>query len=135
MQASRRVGAIAYKLVINGHETIGLFRESRSETDVIDFKEIDAQGRRPSPASIVLKRGVDEDLNLWKWREQAIQEGPDQARTDGQITLLDNDGTAIATYSFKQAWPSKYTGVRRDEPADDGEAELIEIEHEGIERA
>jgi phage tail-like protein len=133
MEASKRGRAIAFKLVLGGNETVGVFRQGRA-TDVIDFKEIDQQRRRSGSASIVLKRGVDVDKSLWNWRDRAIK-SPDQARTDAEITLLEQDGSPVGTYTIKQAWPSKYTGVRRDEPANDGAVELVEITHEGIERA
>ena len=41
---------------------------------------------------IVLKRGVDESLDVWKWRQTVIQEGPDNARVDGNIALIDYSG-------------------------------------------
>ena len=44
-------------------------------------------------SNITLKRGVDESLELWKWRKQVIEEGPDSARVDGYIELLDYNGT------------------------------------------
>jgi phage tail-like protein len=135
MEASERGRAIKFKLVIGGKESVGVFRQGGASTDVIDFKEIDQQGRRGGSASIVLKRGVDVNKTLWEWRDQAIRGGPDEARTNAEITLLDYDGSTIGTYSIKQAWPSKYTGARRDEPADAGEVELVEIAHEGLKRA
>lgn len=135
MMKRERRRAIAFKLVINGHESVGLFRQGAGETDAIDFKEIDRQGRGSGSGSIALKRGVDQDKTLWKWRTWAIESGADEARTDAEMTLLDDDGNAVATYTIKQAWPSKYTGAARDKPADDGELELVVIEHEGLERA
>jgi phage tail-like protein len=135
MEASERRRAIKFKLVLGGKETIGVFRQGRAGTEVIDFKEIDQQGRRSGPATIVLKRGVDQNKSLWEWRNRAIEGGPDEARTNAEITLLDYDGSTIATYSLKQAWPSKYTGASRDRPAEAGEVELVEIAHEGLKRA
>jgi T4-like virus tail tube protein gp19 len=134
MEASRRGRAIAFKLVLGGNESVGIFRQGRGKTDIIDFKVIDRQQRARS-TRIVLKRGIDVDKGLWKWRDRAIRGGPDDARTDAQIELLDYDGTPVATYTIKQAWPSKYTGAGRDKPADDGEVELVEISHEGLKRA
>ncbi len=61
---------------------------------------------------IVLKRGVDETLDVWKWRQTVIKEGPDNARVDGNIELIDYSGKTIATYKFDQGWPIKYSGPR-----------------------
>src|SRR3978361_528926 len=62
-------------------------------------------------SNITLKRGVDETLDIWKWREQVIQEGPDKSRTNGSVALIDYSGSTIATWSFDQGWPIKYTGA------------------------
>ena len=137
MEARERRRAIEFKLVLGGNETVGVFRQRRGNPDVIDFKQLAEQARRGGPATIALKRGVDENLVLWKWRERAIEGGPEDARADGQIQILDYEGGPISTYRFIQAWPSKYTGAgaRLDSPNDDGDVELIVLEYEGLERA
>ena len=84
-------------------------------------------------ANIVLKRGVDESADLSKWRKQVEQEGPDQARVDGFIEMLDYTGTPIKRYKFLQGWPLKYTGVKFDPKSSDVAVEEIHICHEGLE--
>ena len=107
-----------------------MFKEASgfdSETEVIEHKSIDANGRpvhaEGAPAgikwsNITLKRGVDESLDIWKWRQDTIEKGADKARVDGKIELLDIAGGTIATYQFKQGWPVKYVArhARRVRP-------------------
>ena len=56
------------------------------------------------------------------------------ARTDCTLELLDYDGSPIATYNIKQAWPSKYTGVSMNANSNEIAVESITICHEGFKR-
>jgi len=85
-------------------------------------------------ANITLKRGVDKNTALWKWREQVVNEGPDKARVDGSISLLDYDGQPILTYKFLQGWPVKYGGVTLNASSNDVALEEVVICHEGLSR-
>ena len=134
-----------FKLVLGGHEAAGVFREVSglsSETEVIEHKYVDEQGkpnyRRVTGANktgdITLKRGVDNNLELWKWRQTVIQSGPDAARVDGQIMLLDYDGSVISTYKFLQGWPKKYDGGTLSAASNEVALESVEIAHEGLQR-
>src|SRR3954454_11828132 len=111
-----------FKLTIGGKESVGLFREASgfdTQSDVIEYKSADAQGRptirkvsgNPKWSDIVLKRGIDSQKVLGEWRKQVEEKGPDEARTDCVLELLDYDGQAIHTYNIKQAWPMKYTAA------------------------
>jgi phage tail-like protein len=122
-----------------------MFRECSgldSETSVIEHKSIDDNGRpvvRKVPgeikwSNITLKRGVDESLDIWKWREQVIQEGPDKSRTNGSVALIDYSGSTIATWSFEQGWPIKYTGATLNAGGNEVAVEEIQICHEGLKR-
>ena len=134
-----------FRLKIGGHESVGMFRECSgmdSETDVIEQKAVDANGLpivRKVPgatkwSNIQLKRGVDEDLNLWKWRDDVIKQGPDKARVDGTIELIDYTGKPIATYAFKQGWPIKYVGATLNANNNEVALEELHICHEGMTR-
>jgi phage tail-like protein len=134
-----------FKLSIGGKETVGMFRECTgldSETSVIEQTSVDDNGRplvRKVPgatkwANITLKRGVDDSLDLWKWREMVLDKGPDEARTDGTIQLIDYSGTPIATWQFLQGWPIKYTGASLNASGNEVAVEEIQICHEGMKR-
>jgi phage tail-like protein len=134
-----------FRLKIGGHEKVGVFREVsglESETEIVEHKSVDENGNpftRKVPghtkwANLSLKRGVDENLELWKWRDQVIKEGPDSARVDGVIELLDYKGSVISTYKFLQGWPIKYSGGTLNATSNEIALEEIQICHEGLER-
>jgi len=113
-----------------------------SETEVTEHKSTDAKGhpyvRKVAGAvkwsNITLKRGVDTNRKLWEWRDEVVKSGPDKARVDGTISLLDYDGTAILTYKFLQGWPVKYGGVTLNASSNDVALEEVVICHEGLSR-
>jgi len=123
-----------------------MFRECSgldSETSVIEHTSVDANGLpfvRKVPgatkwSNITLKRGIDENLDLFKWRDTVVKQGPDSARTDGTIELIDYSGSTIATWKFMQGWPLKYTGATLNASGNEVAVEEVQICHEGMERA
>ena len=75
-----------FRLTLGGKESVGVFKEAAgfdSETEVIEHKSIDANGRPYTRkvaggikwSNITLKRGVDESLDIWKWRQDTIDKG------------------------------------------------------------
>jgi phage tail-like protein len=134
-----------FRLQVGGKEAIGQFREISgldTESEIIEQKEVDANGRQVTVkvsgadkwSNIELKRGVDVDKGLYEWRRMVEDKGPDQARTDCTLELLDYDGSAIATYSITQAWPVKYTGVSMNAGSNEIAVEGITLAHEGFKR-
>jgi phage tail-like protein len=134
-----------FRLTLGGHESVGVFKEAAgfdSETEVLEHKAVDENGRPYTRkvaggtkwSNITLKRGVDESMDIWKWRDTVIKEGADKARVDGKIELLDISGSPIATYQFKQGWPIKYVGATLDASTNNVAMEELQICHEGFER-
>jgi len=134
-----------FRLTVGGKEAAGQFRECTgldAENEIVEHKEIDANGlpmivKVPGNmkwSNIELKRGVDVDKGLWEWRYQVETQGPDTARTDCTLELCDYDGSAIATYTIKQAWPSKYTGAAMNAGANEIAVEGVTLCHEGFKR-
>ena len=134
-----------FELKLGTHEQVGVFRECTgmdSETEVTEHKSVDAKGqpfvRKVAGATkwsnITLKRGVDTNKKLWDWRDKVVKEGPDKARIDGTISLLDYDGKPILTYKFLQGFPIKYGGVTLNASSNDVAMEEIVICHEGLSR-
>jgi phage tail-like protein len=134
-----------FRLDVGGKEAAGQFREVSgldAENEIVEQKEVDANGlpmiiKVPGGmkwSNIELKRGVDVDKGLWEWRYQVETEGPDAARTDCTLELLDYDGSPIATYTIKQAWPSKYTGAALNAGSNEIAVEGITLCHEGFKR-
>ena len=134
-----------FRLQVGGKEAAGQFREVSgldAENEIVEQKEVDANGlprilKVPGGmkwSNIELKRGVDIDKGLWEWRYQVENEGPDAARTDCTLELLDYDGSPIATYTISQAWPSKYTGAALNAGSNEIAVEGITLAHEGFKR-
>ena len=134
-----------FRLTLAGKEAIGQFREVSgldSESEIVEQKEVDAQGHptiikvsgNPKWSNIELKRGIDVNKSLWEWRYMVESKGPDAARTDCILELLDYDGSAIASYSITQAWPSKYTGAAMNAGSNEIAVEGVTLSHEGIKR-
>jgi phage tail-like protein len=134
-----------FRLTLGGKESVGVFKEAsgfNNETEIVEHKSVDANGRPFTRkvaggvkwSNITLKRGVDESLDIWKWRDTVVKEGADKARVDGKIELLDISGSPIATYQFKQGWPVKYTAATLDASTNNVALEELEICHEGFDR-
>ena len=113
-----------------------------SATDVVEHSSVDDNGRplivkTAGPLrypNIVLRRPVDESRTLWEWRDVVVSRGPDAARVDGTITLLDAAGRAGVTYSFANGWPIRYAVTDVDASSEAGALEEIVICHEGLQR-
>jgi phage tail-like protein len=134
-----------FRLNIGGKESVGQFREVSgldSEQEIVEQKEVDANGnvkivKVPGNlkwSNIELKRGVDIEKALWEWRHNVELKGPDAERKDCTLELIDYDGSPIVTYTIKQAWPSKYTGVAMNAGSNEIAVEGVTICHEGFER-
>jgi phage tail-like protein len=134
-----------FRLNIGGREAIGQFREVSgldSEQEIVEQKEVDANGnpvivKVPGNlkwSNVELKRGIDIDKSLWEWRHQVEKEGPDAARVDCLLELLDYSGDTIAAYKLLAAWPSKYTGAAMNAGSNEVAVEAMTICHEGFER-
>ena len=145
MPAKRPRTASHFRLTLGGKESVGVFKEASgfdSETQVVEHVSTDEQGRpqivkvsgNPKWSNITLKRGVDETLDIWKWRDTVIKQGADAARVDAKIELLDVSGSPIATYQVKQAWPIKYVAATLDASTNNVAMEELQMAHEGFER-
>jgi phage tail-like protein len=134
----------AFKVEIQGIQRAG-FKEVTgldSTIDVIEYREggdNTTTQKKPGMAkysNIVLKRGVTEDQDLWKWHKQWIKGDPAAQRQDGFVVLYDRDGTTEkARWHFVKAWPTKWTGPSFNAEGKEIAIETLELAHEGIERA
>jgi phage tail-like protein len=125
--------------------TEATFRECSgidSESSIIEYKEANKNGitvikKVPGDlkwSNITLKRGITDQMNLWKWRQE-IEEGKvDSARKNGSIVLYDQKNTEIARYNFANGWPSKLTGPTLNATGNEIAVEEITICHEGLKR-
>jgi phage tail-like protein len=85
-------------------------------------------------ANITLKRGVDSNSELWKWRQEVIDGKITSARKDGSVEVVDWEGKPVMTYAFIKGWPCKYSAPGLNAGGNDILVEEIEIAHEGFTR-
>ncbi|PPK68591.1 phage tail protein [Actinokineospora auranticolor] len=124
---------------------VGSFRKVsgiESETEVIEFKEVNKEGRtiiRKQPgnmkwADITLERRIDSTNMLWEWRKQVIDGDIDKARRHGSIVAKNSKMEEVARWDFTNGWPSKLSGADFDAGANDVATEKVVITHEGLVR-
>ena len=135
----------AFFTVDFGNGATGAFRECTglgSENEVVEYKASGTQGKmvlkkvpgRMKWNNITLKRGITDDMKMWEWRKKVETGKVDQARTNGSITMHDQEGKAIARWNFFNAWPSKLTGPTYNAANNEAGIEEMEITHEGYTR-
>jgi len=138
-------GNLYFKLMLQGKEGAGLFTEATgggSENAVIEQKVAMPNGSvviKKIPGNLkfndlTLKRGVDPDMKLWQWRQQVIDGKFKEARCNGTLQMLDSQMQPVATYSFENGWPSKYTPASMNASQDQAAVEEITIAVENYKR-
>jgi phage tail-like protein len=130
-----------FRVQIDGINRAG-FREVSgldAGTDAVDYREGDGTTIRKLAglqkfSPITLKRGITDDQDLWKWRTMVMDGKINDARKDGQIILLDDEGNEAAEWTFASGWPTKWTGPAFNATANEVAIDTIEIAHEGLKR-
>jgi phage tail-like protein len=128
-------------LVEIGGVSYGTFRECSGFGSEITLTEHDQGGDpvtrklqgRVKYSNIVLKWGVTDSSELYKWHKAALQGRIE--RKNGSIVLLDSTMEEKVRWNFIQGWPCKWDGPDFNAASDDVAIETLEIAHEGIERA
>ena len=132
-----------FRVEIDGITRAG-FREASgldASNDSVDYRDGDDKTStiRKLPglkkfSNITLKRGVTDDIDLWKWRKQVMDGKIKEARKNGRIILLDDEGNDAAEWDFVEAWPTKWTGATFNATANEVAIDSLEITHEGLDR-
>ncbi|MEZ4661671.1 MAG: phage tail protein [Caldilineaceae bacterium] len=113
-----------------------------SEHEIIEHKVVTAEGKqifmkmpgRLKWENITLKKGITDDMKLWKWRKDVEDGKVETARCDGSIFMLDHDLKIVAQWDFKRAWPVKVSGPSPKADSNEIGIEELTIAHEYIER-
>lgn len=132
-----------FRVEIDGIQRAG-FRECSgldSSQDPIDYREGDDKTMtiRKLPglkkfSNIVLKRGITDDMDLWKWRKQVMDGKIKDARKHGSVILMDDEGNDKARWDFVEGWPTKWTGPSFNATGNEVAIETLELAHEGVDR-
>jgi phage tail-like protein len=131
-----------FRVQIDGITKAG-FREASgldAGTDAVDYRD----GNDPDHvrklaglqkySNITLKRGITNDQDIWKWRTQVMDGKIKDARKNGQIILLDDEGKEAAEWTFTDGWPTKWSGPTLNATANEVAIDTLEIAHEGLKR-
>jgi phage tail-like protein len=132
-----------YKIDVGGTIT-GYFTECSglgSETELVEHKiqegGVDIIQMLPGRLKweqIKLKRGITDELDFWDWRKLVEDGQMSNARMNGSIFMLDQEGNEIAQWDFENGWPVKVSGPDLKADSNAFGVEEISIVHEGIKR-
>ena len=120
---------------------IGYYTEVSGLTAEIEVMTYNEGGRNDSVhklptrmkhPNLVLKRGVTTVKDLEAWLEDSFM-GP--TRKEITLTMLNHRQEKIRTWSFKNAYPVKWTGPTFNSGQNAVATEAIEIVHDGIKLA
>ena len=85
-------------------------------------------------ASITLKKGITDSMDLYNWKKQVEDTGAINARKSISLILVDEEGNDKAQWNILEAWPTKYDPSDFSAKANDVVIETLEIVHEGVTR-
>jgi phage tail-like protein len=117
---------------------IGYFTEVSglsSELEVMTYNEggkndgVHKLPTRMKHPNLVLKRGVTTVKDLQQWAQESFM-GPD--RKEITLTMYNEQLEKIRIWSFKNAYPVKWTGPSFNAAQNTIATEVIEIAHDGI---
>jgi len=115
-QPNDALTAARFSITIDGYE-IAAFSELQgitTEVEPVDFlestdKEIVNKKLpgRYKPATVVLKRGKNNSMELWAWHEAVLLGNIVAARKSCSLVMYNYDGKPVARYHLEHAWPAK----------------------------
>ena len=82
---------------------------------------------------IVLKHGITDQDDFWKWYQEVIS-GPPFSRRNISIILMDITGQDKWRWNIIQAYPVKWTGPELKAESNTVAFETIEIVHHGMKK-
>jgi phage tail-like protein len=89
--------------------------------------------------NIVLTQGFVNDPFMFQWREEITSTGVQQKdkikRRSGSIVQLAANGTEIARWSFRKAWPVRWEMGEYDAMSGAAQCEILELAVEAIDKS
>jgi len=82
------------------------------------------------PANIVLKHGLLDYDEFWKWQQAMIEGNADHRKVS--IVLLDNTGRACWRWDFRDACPVRWSGPDLRGGTAEVAIETLELVHRGV---
>ncbi len=137
--AARRdpYGAFNFLVQIDGIDVAGFSEASglESTVDVIEYRNGSDTTVRKLPGltkytNLVLERGLTASRDLWNWHK-AILDGQ-MDRRPVTISLLNEAREEVHRFTFRSAWPCRWSGPHFDAGRSAVAIETLEICHEGL---
>lgn len=117
---------------------VGFFTQVQGMSAQVDVMEYPEGGRndyvhklpsRIKQGNITLKRGITTEKALLQWYEQTcVKVKP----TDLAIHVLDSEANPVQTWSFRNAFPVKWTGSDLNAGGSEFLTQSLEIAHSGM---
>lgn len=101
--------------------------EYREGTDPLTMRKLPGL---VSYSNITLQRGITNNDELWKWKENLIKGIAD--RRDISIVLLDDQAQEKIRWNLSHCWPTSWKAPDLNATADEVAIESLELVHEGI---
>jgi phage tail-like protein len=146
-------GYNSYMLVCEGTSMRVIFKSMQGPgvgNEVVENRAVGDKGKevvRLNPGkldfqTLVLKRTLTNDSNIWNWRKRVIDGQIDQARQNCSIRVLDAKLAVFAEWELTNAWPSAYgvemtteTNVETKTNVETNETiEVLTVVYEGLNR-
>jgi phage tail-like protein len=110
------ITAARFSIVIDGYQ-IASFSELvgiTTEVEPVELMEstdkhvmLKKMPGRIKPATLTLKRGKNQSMELWLWHEAVLMGDMMAARKSCSLVMYSTDATPVARYYLENAWPSK----------------------------
>jgi len=117
---------------------VGLFTQISglsSQVDVMEYPEggvntfVHRLPSRIKQGNVTLKRGVTTEKALLTWFQSSVIKAQPN---DLSITILDEAGSPVQTWSFRNAYPVKWTGSDLNAGGNEFMTQSLEIAHSGM---
>jgi phage tail-like protein len=115
-QASPVITAARFVVNVDGGPGVSFSELNgiNSEVEPAEYISVDPQGNishtkqfgKTKPPTVTLKRGVDNNAQMWVWH-QLVLTGDPTARKTATLTLQDAGGQTMQKYVLEGAWLSK----------------------------
>src|SRR4051794_25791917 len=115
-QPNDALTAARFSITIDGYEIAQFSELSGITTEVEAVKFMESSDKEVitkqlpgqyKPATVVLKRGKNNSMELWAWHEAVLQGDIVAARKSASLVMYNYDGKPVARYHLEHAWPSK----------------------------
>ena len=117
---------------------VGLFTQITGLSQQVDVMEYPEGGintfvhrlpTRIKQGNVTLKRGVTQEKALLQWFQSSVVK---VQPTDLSIAVLDSYGNTVQSWSFRNAYPVKWTGSDLNAGGNEFMTQSLEIAHSGM---